>query len=378
MLSSLRRISHQAHHTERCCKYCLSKPLTFRTFTTTSKLDSKDSNEFQLPDMNTYNEIIDEIRASGPNTGDNDLNEKAYKFISRCYEHPDNKNPSRSDLEYGISFLHNIINNNDDNNVRAIALLSKIKSAQQVQNQHILNEGMNEIMKYSSEWDLDSLIYFGVICAIDAGHLDKMMELAIEMKHKYGVKGLERRQEIENMLSQTGNENSFWRFQYYWNIMSLCLKYGLHYLPKSHDDIFGTKEMETKSMQLKLRDINVGNGEPNTAAYKNGVWERTLEKYGGKIDWYEVTGVDKVIKEDAICVLNGTLEKEKTCIGPWFDDRIVVMGKTEIDGTTEQEEWYLQRDDIDERLFVGSYRIGKVPSEGPSVDYMFDCKLQLK
>ena len=353
--------------------------LAFQTWpmSTTSKInsdssdestDSTDDNNFNLPDNDGYNEIMNVIREGGPNTGDNQFNEQSYRFISDCYQHPNNQNRTTdADLEYAISFLHDIINNNDDNKVRAIALLSKLKSAKQLQNAVIFNQGMDEIKTYLKEWELDDLIQFGNMCALN-GHLDKMMELVVTMKEKHGIQGLERRQEIERYLKENGYDDAFWSFQDYWNVMSLCLKFGLHYLPKSHDDIFGEKEMETDSVKIKLKDIDVA------PEYKQDVWKRTMERYDGKIDWYNIYGIDTVCKEGAMCILNGSLENEKVCIGPWFDDRIVVLGKKD----NEEEEWYLQRDEKDEKLFVGSYRIGKIPPEGPKVDYMFDCKLQFK
>lgn len=375
MFSTLRRLPYR---TQSSCKYGI--PTAYKvhslfqtSYTFTTKSQSAEDGQFKLPETEIYNEIMNEIKANGPNTGDNSINEQVYKFISNCHEHPDNQNRTTdSDLEYAISFLHDIIHNNDNNKVRAMAVLSKIKSAKKLQNTIIFNQGMDDIQKYLNQWELDDLILFGNMCALN-GHLDKMMQLAVTLKDKHGHKGLEKRQEIESYLKEH-HEDSFWGFQDYWNVMSLCLKFGLHYLPKSHDDVFGIKEMETKSVKIKLKDIDVGNGDPSVADYRQAVWNRTMERYNGKIDWYEIHGIDKVIKEDAMCIINGSLENEKVCIGPWFDDKIVALGKKE----NEEEEWYLQRDDQDAKLFVGSYRIGKEAPEGPKVDYMFDCKLVLK
>ena len=377
-LPFFKRLSYQITNS---CKYrlttCYQAPSLLQTspFTTTSKIDDEEtSTEFRLPDNDNYNEIMKEIKEVGPNSGDNTVNENAFRFIQSCYQHPDNNNrTTANDLEYAISFLHDIIHKHDDNNVRSMALISKITSAKRLQNVSIFNQAMDEVGQYSSEWSCDDLIQFGNICAL-SGHLDKMMDLQIKLKDKHGAKGLERRQEIEQYLQDNGLDDAYWLYQDYWNVLSLCLKFGLHHLPNNHQNVFGTKEMETEMVKIKLKNIDVGDGNAEDAVYKQAIWDRTVARYGGKIDWYDVEGVDRVIKEDGMCVINGSVENEKTCIGPWFDDRIVVLGKNEH----EEEEWHLQRDDQDEKLFVGSFRIGKVPEEGPKVDYMFDCKLQLK
>ena len=174
-----------------------------------------------------------------------------------------------------------------------------------------------------------------------------------------------------------------WRYQDYHKIMALCEKYNLHQLPRKHtaDATFVDKEMVAECIKIKLRYIDVGKGDPQYQAYREASWERERSKYeDGKIDWYEIwtsqDGISKVYKDGGLCIIHGSLVDNKRCVGPWFDDKIIAVGREE---NGEEEEWYLQRDDQDEKLFVGSYRILKVPPDPmPTVDYIFDCKLHLK
>ena len=39
--------------------------------------------------------------------------------------------------------------------------------------------------------------------------------------------------------------------------------------------------------------------------------------------------------------MHGSLDDNKRCVGPWFDDKIIALGKEKNSG---EGEWYLQRD----------------------------------
>eukprot|EP01084_Bolivina_argentea_P150788 263290_1 len=296
------------------------------------------------------------------------------------------------DMNLGLLLLQNVINNSDGDNKAIISCaILKTHIAQRLHDSILLNEAYNELIQYETEFDNASILAAFTIVPY-LGYWGKM---------KYFGEILEKTPETFDELFYLSKQTPL-QIPAFSSIYELCKRYQFRLydkqLPKSEITYLMKWEMfNILKMRIKFIDIDCGEFEEKRNEALNIIY--TNEDDSKREVCFEDINVENMYykKMGAICQSVSFDNIPMTLSGPWFKDKINILGQNKeylnVDGYSDEiitfkteQEWDLNRHHDIDKLYIGKYFCRQwfelpthktLTSEYAPANMTFECQLYI-